>query len=60
MAMPPLIPTLPHATPTGAVFLRRSRLFVLLHPTKPTAPKAHILYILYSIYSHYSHYSTHL
>ena len=24
---PPLIPTLPHATPTGAVFFRRSRLF---------------------------------
>ena len=25
-----------HATPTGAVFFRRSRLFYLLHPTKST------------------------
>ncbi|MDD6902165.1 MAG: hypothetical protein PUE25_10155 [bacterium] len=32
------------------VFFRRSRLFVLFHPTKPTAPKAHIRYSVYSVY----------
>ena len=55
--MPPLIHTMRHCLLQAQFFFRRSRLFVLFHPTKPTASKTHIRYSIYSVYSVYSIYS---